>query len=815
MASSGREGRAIPGTGVALRVRNGPLRGQSFPVPTTHALLIGRAPSNHIVLPHRHVSANHCLLAPQGPGEGLALIDARSRLGTQVNRREVIKGTVGLGDVITIGPVELDLVQTPPGQRPASPARPSADHAPRVDLLALDDQELVEPLPPASATLVGRGHLAHVSVDDPFVSTFHCLIALDPLDDDRRPFVIDLHSQNGTHVNGRSIHRKHMRLSDVLTVGRVQFTLRLHEEGWPATPEPELEAPPPEEPKRAATTLVLTPEQEAEEPAPAPMPDLAPDQASSAEAEEAAAAPPPGEADAEPAVTLEPAEPVQDVESRLAPPRALEEVASEPLSASEAAAPEARSEQQEQAPPGLAPHPEPSVPVWDEAFEAELQQPPCDDARTPLPEPQPEALPEGRRPAPAAPEPLPTARWDDSAGTPPPQGPAVERREPSASPLPEQAPEEAPQSEPPPEPTAGGEVPANFEISDASTTARWDEAAEPSLPETPAAAAWDEARPSEQPDAPQGLAVEGPADSEPLSLERVQTPEATPLEAPSDGLWPGPAGAEAPDAVPEAALAEPFGASEPEAAPPGSGEAAQPMPVEAMAPPQWEGEAEAAPPKEPALPAWKESTPLEEPEPVPERSVTDPFPVAEAQGTADHAGDEVASPMEWGDAAEVAPTPEPAAPLWDETFDALLHRPPVDAEPDPAPLPEPPARAFEWDDPVPPTATGMPPAPAWERDWEPGPPLEPAVPSWDESPVSPRPEPALTLAPAPLGPVAPAPTGGLATAVAPPPQEPLAAAYDPPCLPHCPEPSQPTAAGPAASAPDQERVPDREAPVSP
>ena len=254
MAWSDRQSSQPPKRQVSLRVRKGPLRGQFFPTSDAHALLIGSAASNHIVLPHEQVSATHCLLARRRSGKSFALIDARSRHGTEVNGRRLAKGTVTLGDVIAIGPFELELVETLSAQRPPYAVRPSAGRPARIELLSPGDE--VEVLRPASATILGRGRLAHVAVDDSFVSTFHCLITLHPDDDDRQPFVIDLYSENGTFVNGRSVHRKHMRLSDTLAVGQAEFILRLHEAGWQAA-EPEPEAAPLEGAPRPASRIVL------------------------------------------------------------------------------------------------------------------------------------------------------------------------------------------------------------------------------------------------------------------------------------------------------------------------------------------------------------------------------------------------------------------------------------------------------------------------------------------------------------------------------------------------------------------------------
>ena len=209
----------------SLYVRRGPHSGAVFPVYSTAITLVGRAASNHVVLRDGSVSANHCVLAPCRGGEGFVLLDAHSRSEPQVNRRPFTKGHVTLGDVLTVGAFELELV---PADRPwptPKPLRPTSGGPARFQFGRSRRREFL-PLPPGSATVVGRGPYAHIRVDHALISEYHCLIALDPDSPSAMPVLIDLRSSNGTYVHGRAIHRKHILPQDALLLGRTTFELR-------------------------------------------------------------------------------------------------------------------------------------------------------------------------------------------------------------------------------------------------------------------------------------------------------------------------------------------------------------------------------------------------------------------------------------------------------------------------------------------------------------------------------------------------------------------------------------------------------------
>jgi ABC transport system ATP-binding/permease protein len=75
---------------------------------------------------------------------------------------------------------------------------------------------------PNSVKTVGRTPLADFPIDEALVSRLHCRLTTDVSD---QLVVEDLESTNGILVNGERVDRAVLREGDVLTVGRVQFTV--------------------------------------------------------------------------------------------------------------------------------------------------------------------------------------------------------------------------------------------------------------------------------------------------------------------------------------------------------------------------------------------------------------------------------------------------------------------------------------------------------------------------------------------------------------------------------------------------------------
>jgi pSer/pThr/pTyr-binding forkhead associated (FHA) protein len=71
--------------------------------------------------------------------------------------------------------------------------------------------------------LIGRGPEADVQLEDDCVSWRHCEIC----EMSGRPLVRDLHSKNGTFVNGEAVKETVVRPGDRISIGRVSFRATL------------------------------------------------------------------------------------------------------------------------------------------------------------------------------------------------------------------------------------------------------------------------------------------------------------------------------------------------------------------------------------------------------------------------------------------------------------------------------------------------------------------------------------------------------------------------------------------------------------
>jgi pSer/pThr/pTyr-binding forkhead associated (FHA) protein len=85
-----------------------------------------------------------------------------------------------------------------------------------------DDPPIILRLPTGVTRTVGRTARADFIVDAALISRLHCRLTADQ---SNQLVVDDLGSTNGTLVNGRRVERQVLRTGDVLTVGRVTFTV--------------------------------------------------------------------------------------------------------------------------------------------------------------------------------------------------------------------------------------------------------------------------------------------------------------------------------------------------------------------------------------------------------------------------------------------------------------------------------------------------------------------------------------------------------------------------------------------------------------
>jgi len=89
-------------------------------------------------------------------------------------------------------------------------------------ILESTDPPFVLRLPISTVKTIGRTARADFIVDAALVSRLHCRLTSDASD---QLVVEDLGSTNGTIVNGKRVDRSPLKTGDVLTIGRVEFSI--------------------------------------------------------------------------------------------------------------------------------------------------------------------------------------------------------------------------------------------------------------------------------------------------------------------------------------------------------------------------------------------------------------------------------------------------------------------------------------------------------------------------------------------------------------------------------------------------------------
>ncbi len=85
-----------------------------------------------------------------------------------------------------------------------------------------DDAPIILRLPTGTIRTIGRTTRADFIIDAALISRLHCRLTAER---SNQLVVEDLGSTNGTLVNGERIVRQVLRAGDLLTVGRVTFTV--------------------------------------------------------------------------------------------------------------------------------------------------------------------------------------------------------------------------------------------------------------------------------------------------------------------------------------------------------------------------------------------------------------------------------------------------------------------------------------------------------------------------------------------------------------------------------------------------------------
>lgn len=196
-------------------------------------LLIGRAPSSDLLLPHGDVSRRHAYL--QMIAGRLWCVDLGSRTG--IRRGEDRQSAFWLDGSapLDIGPYRIDA----PGAGESNVASDSAeailerqvDKEPALPSVALEFVNLGRPGSAVAApiwvhdrvvALVGQAQRCKVRLACPTVSHFHCSLVRTP----QGLWVVDFATRNGISVNGERCRWALLLDGDLLQVGR--FAIKVH-----------------------------------------------------------------------------------------------------------------------------------------------------------------------------------------------------------------------------------------------------------------------------------------------------------------------------------------------------------------------------------------------------------------------------------------------------------------------------------------------------------------------------------------------------------------------------------------------------------
>jgi pSer/pThr/pTyr-binding forkhead associated (FHA) protein len=211
---------------------------------------IGRRPESELVVGDPLVSGTHAEV--RLIGDDYVLADAGSRNGTFLNDRQLVVPTIlSNGDRVRVGDTSLVFAQPPVATASGAPTEaepvaptgptPPAAVGPAVSGLFVTPDALEVPAPPTpmafgalegagrrfelhgSVISIGRDRAADISLRDPAVSGTHAQLA----ELDRRLYLRDLGSRNGTYANRRLVSEPHLlEDGDVIHVGDTDLTYR-------------------------------------------------------------------------------------------------------------------------------------------------------------------------------------------------------------------------------------------------------------------------------------------------------------------------------------------------------------------------------------------------------------------------------------------------------------------------------------------------------------------------------------------------------------------------------------------------------------
>ena len=205
---------------IQVRMLRGPAASSqttySFSFVDSDRLIVGRSSGCDLLVDHPTVTARHCKVSMSAGV--LWLEDLESENGTFVNERRISDGRRAMvqpGDVVRIGPALLcfgtaaESVTQGGGTSTHALAiefvqqvmESGAEEPPRIEVVGGPGLGLQTAVPRSQVIVIGRDPGCHVFVDDPDISHRHAKLYTDA----DGCWLTDLHSKNGTRVDGRVI----------------------------------------------------------------------------------------------------------------------------------------------------------------------------------------------------------------------------------------------------------------------------------------------------------------------------------------------------------------------------------------------------------------------------------------------------------------------------------------------------------------------------------------------------------------------------------------------------------------------------------
>jgi len=181
---------------------------------------IGRDDVNDVVIDLEGVNGFHADL--QVDGDDVLITDVRTSAGTFVNGERITEPTtLQLGDVVTIGGVELDIISAEvDAARTLVLSGAALIQAGGGWCLKADSGiEKGQIIPISGLMEVGRALECDISILEPSLSRKHAELEVR----DGALVLTDLGSANGTYVNGNKVEEVHLRDKDVVQFQTIRF----------------------------------------------------------------------------------------------------------------------------------------------------------------------------------------------------------------------------------------------------------------------------------------------------------------------------------------------------------------------------------------------------------------------------------------------------------------------------------------------------------------------------------------------------------------------------------------------------------------